>query len=58
MIYLSFIIGGVVSLVLLVAGKKKFGQSLPFGPFLCLATVVSVVYGGKILDMYTFLLAK
>jgi len=32
--YLAFLTGAVVSVILILAGKKKLGQKIPFGPFL------------------------
>ncbi len=40
-VFLAFILGAVVSLGLLALKKKKFGQTVPFGPFLIAATLVS-----------------
>ncbi len=52
MLTLSFILGGLVAGVLLLAGKKKFGQTLPFGPFLTIATVLTLIWGEKFLNWY------
>lgn len=52
----SFILGSVVAIALLVAGKKKWGQYLPFGPFLITGTALSLLYGMKIWEWYIGLL--
>lgn len=44
----SFISGAIVALALLVAGKKRFGQTIPFGPFLVVGTVVGLIWGQQI----------
>lgn len=44
-IYLAFLTGGMLSLILLVWGKKKFGQTIPFGPFLAASTLVFFLFG-------------
>lgn len=36
--------GGMVGGVLLLAKKKKLGETLPFGPFLCIGLLVTYYY--------------
>lgn len=52
MIFMAFILGATVALVLMALGKKKLGQTIPFGPFLVLATILSLLWGGLIWDWY------
>lgn len=47
---LAFVIGGVVSLALLVSGRVTLRSAVPFGPAMCLAAVV-VAAGGP--DLFT-----
>ena len=49
---LAFIMGGVLSLLLLVSGVKSKGEAIPFGPFLCLAAFVTVLYQPFLLNFY------
>ena len=49
---LAFITGGVISLLLLVSGIKSKGDAVPFGPFLCLAAFVTVLYQPFLLNFY------
>ncbi len=49
---LSAIIGGVVALVLLITKKKKRREGIPFGPILSIATIVTLLWGGSILNWY------
>ena len=49
---LAFIMGGVISLLLLVSGVKSKGDAVPFGPFLCLAAFVTVLYQPFLLNFY------
>jgi len=51
-VFLAFVLGAVVSLGLIALGKKKFGQTVPFGPFLIVATLVSYLWGEGILRWY------
>lgn len=57
MIFLSFVFGGNFALLLLLSGKKKLGQSLPFAPFMTVATFVSIFWAPILLSWYlrTFL---
>ena len=48
----SFISGAVFSLFLIILGKKHFGQSIAFGPFLVLGSLISLYWGDKILNWY------
>lgn len=54
-IILSFILGAVFSIFLLVTGKKHFGQLIPFGPFLVLGSLIALFWGSQILDWYLHL---
>lgn len=51
-IFLAFLIGAAVSLVLIALGKKHFGQTIPFGPFLSLGALVSLFWGTNIVNWY------
>lgn len=51
-LFLAFVIGGLVASVLLVLGKKRFGQILPFGPFLILSTCISLLWGNQLWSWY------
>lgn len=50
--YLSFLLGSVISLVLLAIGRKRMKDAVPFGPFLALSTLVSYVYGVELIDLF------
>lgn len=54
--FFSFVIGAIVGVGLISFKKKKFGQTLPFGPFLLLATGLSLVWGYEIWDEYVKLI--
>lgn len=49
---LSFLLGSVVGVGLILFGKKKFGQTLPFGPFMSAAGIITIFWGNEILAWY------
>lgn len=49
---LSFLLGSVFGIGLILFGKKKFGQTLPFGPFMSAAGVIVIFFGASILEWY------
>ena len=51
-VMIAFISGAVVALVLMMVKKKKFGQTLPFGPFLVLGTAMALWWGETIWQWY------
>lgn len=51
-LFLSFVVGGIISVILLISKIKKRGQAIPFGPFIALASFISMVWGRGILDWY------
>ncbi len=53
--YLSFLTGALISLILIIIRKKTMKSTIPFGPFLVVATLVSLFYGEilwRILRLY------
>lgn len=51
-IFLGSLLGSLVSLPMLASGRMKRTSIIPFGPFLVIAAVVTVLFGGDILDWY------
>lgn len=49
--YLAFLTGALISLILIYKGRKNIKSTIPFGPFLVLATFISNYYGTKILEV-------
>ncbi|MBI3379584.1 prepilin peptidase [Candidatus Gottesmanbacteria bacterium] len=50
--YLSFLTGAAVSLILVIRGRKSMKSTIPFGPFLTGATVVSLYYGDYLWNIF------
>lgn len=51
-VVLSFVLGAVVGIILIALGKKKMKQPIPFGPFLIIATALSLWWGDALLRWY------
>ncbi len=49
---LSFLTGAIFSVGLIAVGKKHFGQTIPFGPFLVLGSLIMLFWGREIIDWY------
>lgn len=47
-IYIGFLIGGVIMLPMLLAGKVKRRDAVPLGPFLSIGTVTVLLFGPEI----------
>ena len=54
-VFLAFFSGAFFGVALLLIGKKQFGQTIPFGPFLSLGTITALVWGNQIMDWYLHL---
>ena len=50
--FLGVVSGGLVAGVLLVTKVKKRKETIPFGPFLCLAAVATLFWGNNLLGWY------
>lgn len=46
-LYFAFLTGALLSAILILTKRKKFGQTIPFGPFLSAGTIFSLFYGEK-----------
>ncbi|MDP2721012.1 MAG: prepilin peptidase [bacterium] len=51
-LFASFLTGAAVAVMLLLIGKKRFGQTIPFGPFLTIGGFIALFWGQQILDVY------
>lgn len=55
-IVLAAVIGSAVAVALVIAKKRTFKEALPFGPFLALATMITLLWGSNVLNWYTGLM--
>lgn len=52
-LYLAFLTGAIVSIILVLLKKKKLrGDSIPFGPFLVIGTVLSIIFGNNLWSVF------
>ena len=51
-IYLAFVVGAVISIILLIFKKVKKENPIPFGPFLILGTIVARIFGDKLINYF------
>jgi len=50
--FLAFLTGGLASAMLLLTGKKRFGDTVPLGPFLSIGAISALLWGQAILGFY------
>ena len=55
-ITLGALIGSAAGIILLLMKKKNWLDSLPFGTFLAMATLLTLIWGNDILNWYLGLL--
>jgi prepilin signal peptidase PulO-like enzyme (type II secretory pathway) len=54
--YVAFLTGALVGVILILVGKKEFGQHIAFGPFLVFGTFTAWIWGEKIISLLTGLI--
>jgi prepilin signal peptidase PulO-like enzyme (type II secretory pathway) len=55
-IFMAFVIGSMFGVGLIITNKKRANQTIPFGPFLVVGTVIALLWGGAIWSWYTGML--
>lgn len=50
--YLAFLTGAGISLILISSGKKGLKSTIPFGPFLAGATLLTLVYAQQLWSIF------
>ena len=51
-LFISFVLGAIIGLVLIAAKRKKIKSQVPFGPFLIAGTLIAYFYGERIIETY------
>ena len=53
MLFFSFVIGGIVGIILMITREKSGKDAIPFGPYIALGALVAVFFGEQIFRWYT-----
>lgn len=51
-VFAAFVIGSLIGICLMILGKKRFGQTVPFGPFLAAGAAIALLWGDAIVNWY------
>lgn len=51
-LFLGFIAGAIFGIIVIIK-KRKLGQTIPFGPFISLGSIIALFWGNNILKWYT-----
>ena len=51
-IIMAAILGGIVAVAMVIAKKRQRRQTIPFGPFLAVAAMITLLWGSNILTWY------
>jgi leader peptidase (prepilin peptidase) / N-methyltransferase len=52
LLFLTYIIGGLISVILLIFGLKKIGGKIPLGIFLSIAAIITLFWAEPIINWY------
>lgn len=52
-IFLSFVLGAIISILLLLFKIKGMKDPIPFGPFICIASIITIFWGDNLLLWYS-----
>ena len=51
-LFIGFLAGSVYGLIMIIIKKKKFRQTIPFGPFISIGCIIALFFGNKIINWY------
>ncbi len=51
-LFLAALIGSIVGIVLIISGRKKRKDPIPFGPFLAIGFLLVFLYGEQLMNLY------
>lgn len=54
MMLLAFVLGSAAGVILILSGKKSRKDYIPFGPFISMASIITIFWGVDILNFYIF----
>jgi leader peptidase (prepilin peptidase)/N-methyltransferase len=56
MLFFAFVFGGIIGILLIITKKKSRKDYIPFGPYIALSSIFTMLLGEKILSLYLSLL--
>jgi leader peptidase (prepilin peptidase) / N-methyltransferase len=56
LLFISFVVGGLIGAILILTKKKSRKDYIPFGPFIAISAVLVMLFGDRILAWYLFLI--
>ena len=51
-LFIAYVLGSIISILLLLGRQKHWGDKIPFGTFLALATIITMLYGDILVKWY------
>jgi prepilin signal peptidase PulO-like enzyme (type II secretory pathway) len=51
-LFIGFLAGSIYGLAMIIIKKKKFKQTIPFGPFISSGCIIALFFGGNIINWY------
>ena len=51
-LFIAYILGSIISIILLIGKQKRWSDKIPFGTFLSLATIITMLYGDVVVNWY------
>lgn len=51
-LFFAYLLGSAVGIPLILSKKKQWGEKIPFGVFLAVATILTLFWGGEVLNWY------
>ena len=51
-LFLAYLSGAIVGLILILWRKKEISSKVPFAPFLTFATLITLIHGQALLNWY------
>ncbi len=55
-LFISYILGSIISIILLIGRQKHWSDKIPFGTFLSLSTIITMLYGEILVNWYLSLM--
>ncbi len=55
-LFLAFLFGAIIGVVLMAVKKKELNSKIPFGPFLIMGTFIAILWGQQLMQWYLSLI--